>query len=98
MNCNLSPINLTCEYMENPVGLTISKPRLFWTVHSACRGQVQSAYQILAASSPEDLADNRGKYLGQWDCRIRSKHPHCIRRQSTEIRGTLLLESACVGR
>jgi len=64
MSCNLSVSTLTCEYMENPVGLTTVKPRLFWTVQSACRGQVQSAYHILVASSLFDLAENRGNI---WD-------------------------------
>ncbi len=47
---------LRCEYAENPLGVDVPKPRLFWKLESGTRGQRQSAYQILAASSAELLA------------------------------------------
>jgi hypothetical protein len=60
----LSPANLRCEYAVNPLGVDAPNPRLFWTVESSERGQKQTAYQILAASSPELLAKDNGDL---WD-------------------------------
>jgi alpha-L-rhamnosidase len=47
---------LRCEYLENPVGIDIPKPRLSWILVSTLRGQGQTAYRILVASSREMLA------------------------------------------
>ena len=55
----LSPANLRCEYAVNPLGVDAPNPRLFWTVESSQRGQKQTAYEILAASSPELLPRTR---------------------------------------
>ncbi|MBK6282572.1 MAG: hypothetical protein IPF54_07810 [Draconibacterium sp.] len=44
-------IDLRCEYLENPVGLDISNPRLFWKMDKPARGAMQTAYQIQAATS-----------------------------------------------
>jgi hypothetical protein len=60
----LSPANLRCEYAVNPLGVDTPNPRLFWTVESSQRGQKQTAYEILAASSPELLARDNGDL---WD-------------------------------
>ena len=55
---------LRCEYTENPLGVDVPKPRLFWRLESEKRGQRQSAYQILAASSAELLAQDKADL---WD-------------------------------
>src|SRR5439155_12852851 len=49
----LTPEYLRCEYLQNPLGVDTNygPPRLFWIVKSSRRAQVQTAYQILAASS-----------------------------------------------
>jgi len=63
---DLHPVHLRTEYKINPV-LDTRNPRLSWELLSDVRGQVQTAYQILVASSPdlltEDAADfwNSGK-------------------------------------
>lgn len=56
--------DLRCEYRVDPAGLDVAKPRLSWTLASDQRGQKQTAYQILAASSPDLLAKNEGDL---WD-------------------------------
>jgi alpha-L-rhamnosidase len=43
--------NLRCEYLTDPLGLSASSPRLSWIVTSSDRGEKQTAYQILVASS-----------------------------------------------
>jgi alpha-L-rhamnosidase len=51
----LRPVGLKCEYRVDPMGIDERVPRLSWALESEGRGQVQSAYRILAASSEEDL-------------------------------------------
>jgi alpha-L-rhamnosidase len=48
--------NLKTEYAENPLGLDTPAPRFSWQLEHPSRGQVQTAYQVQAASSPELLA------------------------------------------
>jgi len=48
----LSPQNLCCEYLENPLGIDVQKPRFSWTLRHAERGQKQSAYQIIVSKDP----------------------------------------------
>lgn len=52
--------NLRCEYLVNPLGIDVEKPRLSWVR----RAGAQSAYQILVASTAENLERNRGDV---WD-------------------------------
>ena len=51
----LRPVGLKCEYRVDPLGIDARVPRLSWALESEGRGQVQSAYRILAASSEEKL-------------------------------------------
>ena len=48
--------DLRCEYLVNPAGLDVARPRLSWILVSAQRGQKQTAYQVLTASSTGALA------------------------------------------
>ena len=60
----LAPVNLRCEYLKNPVGIDVRQPRLAWVDLHTQRAEAQSAYQLLVATSPELLAQNKGD---QWD-------------------------------
>ncbi|HYF49357.1 MAG TPA: alpha-L-rhamnosidase, partial [Planctomycetota bacterium] len=60
----LIPTFLRCEYHVNPLGIGVTKPRLSWIVESSQRAQIQSAYQIIAASSEENLLTGKGDL---WD-------------------------------
>jgi hypothetical protein len=53
-------LDLRCEYLVNPIGIDVTKPRLSWILESGQRSCVQSAYHILVASSAETLERNRG--------------------------------------
>ena len=55
---------LRCEYLKNPLGIDVVKPRLSWIIVSDRRGRMQTAYQLLVASSPELLARDTGDL---WD-------------------------------
>jgi len=60
----LTPLELKCEYASSPLGVDVAQPRLSWVLQSSQRGQMQSAYQILVASSEEKLQANVGD---KWD-------------------------------
>jgi len=60
----LSPTHLHCEFTENPMGVDMAQPRLYWWVESEKRDRKQTAYQILAASNPNLLAQDTGDL---WD-------------------------------
>ena len=55
---------LRCEYRSNPLGIDVRLPRLSWVVRSDLRGQRQTAYRVLVASSAERLAAEEGDL---WD-------------------------------
>ena len=61
---DLSATGLRCEYAENPLGVDVPAPRLFWKLQSQTRGQQQSAWQILAASSADLLGHDKANL---WD-------------------------------
>jgi alpha-L-rhamnosidase len=56
--------DLRCEHRVDPLGIDIAQPRLSWVLHSAERGEKQSAYQFIVASSGEKLRANSGDL---WD-------------------------------
>ncbi len=51
--------NLRCEHLINPQGIDVVKPRLSWILQSNERGQLQTAYQLIAASTPENLENGK---------------------------------------
>jgi len=55
---------LFCEYASNPIGIDVTSPRFSWQISHPQRGQFQSAYQVLVASSFQNLeAEN----ADMWD-------------------------------
>ncbi len=70
------PIALKCEYQVNPLGIDILNPRLSWMINDPRRGAVQTAFQILVASSPEKLTKDQGDI---WDTeKVQSDQSHLI--------------------
>jgi len=53
-----------CEYRTNPLGIDVVKPRLNWILESDVRGQRQSAYRVLVATSVAALTEDKGDL---WD-------------------------------
>ena len=49
---------LRCEDLDDPLGIDAARPRLSWIVASDQRGQRQTAYQILVASTRDRLQAN----------------------------------------
>jgi alpha-L-rhamnosidase len=64
MFASIRPHRLRCEYRDNPVGVDIVRPRLFWQLDSDAVGARQTACQILVASTLTGLAQNIGDL---WD-------------------------------
>jgi alpha-L-rhamnosidase len=58
------PEHLRCEYLDNPRGIDVERPRLSWWIQGSRRGERQTAWQVLAATSPELLAKEQGDL---WD-------------------------------
>jgi alpha-L-rhamnosidase len=52
----MAPTALRCEYLDNPMGVDVPKPRFFWVVEHTERGQVQSAYQIVVSTDSKAAA------------------------------------------
>ncbi len=53
----IKPVNLTCEYLENPEVVDVLQPRLSWinVADNGERGQTQTAWQIRVATSKDAL-------------------------------------------
>lgn len=60
----LQAVALRCEHLQEPRGVGVRAPRLSWQVESPERGQRQTAWRVLVASSPELLARREGDL---WD-------------------------------
>jgi alpha-L-rhamnosidase len=56
--------NLRCEGLSAPLGIDMPQPRLGWRIDSDQRGEAQTAYRVLVASTPELLAKDQGNV---WD-------------------------------
>ena len=56
----INPVNLRCEYLEDPMGIDMQDPRFFWQCQSDDDGQMQSAYQLIVATTGDNIRQNIG--------------------------------------
>jgi alpha-L-rhamnosidase len=56
----LQVYDLKCDYQTDPLGIDTLQPCLSWKLNSAERGQSQTAYQIIAASTLAKLKKGEG--------------------------------------
>lgn len=76
--------DLRCENLNDPKGITDLAPRFSWKLESTKRSQVQTAYQILVASTIENLKNNNGD---MWDSkRIESDKSILINYEGRELK------------
>ncbi|MGD8535785.1 MAG: glycoside hydrolase family 78 protein [Candidatus Aminicenantes bacterium] len=61
---DLKVTHLRCEYLKDPIGIDVVKPRLSWILESSERSLKQTAYRIIVYSSEEILQKNTGDL---WD-------------------------------
>jgi len=59
-----TPVRLRCEYMQNPLGIDATAPRLSWQSDSTARNWKQSAYELLVASTSDRLRSGKADV---WD-------------------------------
>lgn len=59
----LHPARLTCEYLETPLGIAETHPRLSWNFFSDRRNERQTAYELLVSDRADDITQHRGN---QW--------------------------------
>lgn len=65
--CSVTLADLRCEYLKDPLGIDVQQPRLSWQLVAADpadRGQRQTAYRILVASTKALLDEDKGDL---WD-------------------------------
>lgn len=66
--CELSPdveiTNLRCEYLNNPAGIDVPRPRFSWNIAARKRGVSQTAYRIIVSDNEKDISQKRGNC---WD-------------------------------
>ena len=60
----ISVTNLQCEMLNNPEGIDVVKPRLSWQINADVNDVKQTAYQIIVASTLENLNTNKADL---WD-------------------------------
>ncbi|NOX65877.1 MAG: alfa-L-rhamnosidase, partial [Chlorobi bacterium] len=63
-NDSIAVVDLKCEYLENPLGIDITTPRLSWQLKTEKNNVSQKAYQILVSSDEAKLKNNIGDL---WD-------------------------------
>jgi alpha-L-rhamnosidase len=47
---SIQPVDLRCEYLVDPLGIDVVKPRLSWLLEAEARARKQTFYQVLVAS------------------------------------------------
>jgi len=60
----ISVTNLQCEMLNNPEGIDVLQPRLSWQINAEGNDVKQTAYQIMVASTLENLNANKADL---WD-------------------------------
>lgn len=56
--------NMSVEYLSNPYGVDIQRPRFSWNFESDVRGVSQESWQIIVDENPNDIDNGIGKV---WD-------------------------------
>ena len=76
-------VDLRCEYARDPLGIDVPSPQLSWRLESPERGALQTAYRIIVADSPENLAKDLANV---WDSgRIQSTRSTAIKYAGKEL-------------
>ncbi|MGV3508901.1 MAG: alpha-rhamnosidase, partial [Sphingobacteriaceae bacterium] len=55
-----NPVDLKCEYLENPIGIDAGQPRFTWRLKDDRRGAKQTAYQIFIGTDSLHVVHNDG--------------------------------------
>ena len=55
------PENLKCEYLNNPIGIDATNPRLVWQMQVERPGAFQKTYQVFVGIDSAEVAGGKGK-------------------------------------
>lgn len=70
------PLELRCEFQENPLGIDVTAPRFSWQLGDSSRGSVQTAYQVVVATNLKRLSPDEADI---WNSgRIESDQSHLV--------------------
>ena len=94
----VSAEGLRVEYLVDPLGIDVQQPRLSWLLAAGPRGQKQSAYQIVVASSLGEPAEGRGRSLGFEKVNSDDIAQVAYAGRAADLRPAVLLEGARLGR
>ena len=56
------PIDLSCEYLINPIGIDSPLPRFRWKIEDARQGALQTAYEIVVGTNAEEVMQGIGNH------------------------------------
>ncbi|MEP7142383.1 MAG: family 78 glycoside hydrolase catalytic domain [Ferruginibacter sp.] len=80
----LQPATLTCEYLDDPLGIDTKVPRFGWTFNSIERNQFQSAYEIIVSDNLKQARQGKGN---SWSSgRITSRQNIQVEYAGSELR------------
>lgn len=57
---SIHPAALRCEYLSDPLGVDVPRPRLSWVLEGEARGARQRAYRVVVSADPPALGTMRG--------------------------------------
>jgi alpha-L-rhamnosidase len=79
-----TPVDLRCEYLRDPLGVDVARPRLSWIIQHPGRDQRQTAFQIIVGSTSEMVAQEAGDL---WDSgKVLSPETSGIRYGGSDLR------------
>lgn len=78
-----APLKLRCEFASNPLGVTRRKPRLSWWVNDPRPAELQTAYEVMAAST--QLLLDEGDVDLWFSGRIESDQCNLVEYQGPEL-------------
>ncbi|WP_256011098.1 alpha-L-rhamnosidase [Desertivirga xinjiangensis] len=59
-----NPLNLRCEFLENPIGIDEPSPRLTWNMADCKVGCSQAAFEVIVATDSAGLKSEKGRVWG----------------------------------
>ncbi len=78
------PVNLRCEYMEQPLGIDVASPRFSWMLKDARKGAIQTAYKITVATDSMLLV--RGNPDTWETTKVHSQKTNSITYEGTQLK------------
>ena len=88
---------LRCEYLENPLGIDVAKPRLSWQLSPGPARAEADGLSHPGGQQPGEPPEGPGRPLGLGKGELRPVRLRRLRRAAADLGNALLLEGACLG-